>query len=147
MESTWLSAHAFTLLQSVGIIGGLVFTGLAFRAETRSRRVGNLIVLTQHHRDIWEDLYTRPSLSRVLKTSVDLDKAPVTREEEVFVLLLILHLNAAFRAMSDSLAPRPEVLRQDIRSFFALPIPAAAWLRYRSFQDRDFVDFVEGVLG
>lgn len=147
MEPPSLLDAAFTLLQSTGIIVGLVFTGLAFRSEVRSRRIGNLIALTKHHRDIWEQLYTRPALKRVLARSVDVTVHPVTEEEKVFVLLVILHLHAAFRAMTDSLAPKPEVLHQDIRSFFALPIPASVWLEYRPFQDRDFLEFVERAQG
>ena len=34
----WFSAHGHDWIQSVGIIGGLVITALALRADTKSRR-------------------------------------------------------------------------------------------------------------
>ena len=49
----WLSAHGHDWIQSVGIIGGLVFTALALRADTKSRRAENLIRITENHRALW----------------------------------------------------------------------------------------------
>ena len=87
----WLSSNWFVLLQSLGIIGGLIFTGVSLWIDARVRRVSNLISLTNQHRDIWTEVYRRPALARVLDPHADTDLAPVTAEEEIFVTLLILH--------------------------------------------------------
>jgi hypothetical protein len=42
----WLRDHWFVLLQSAGIIGGLLFTGISLRIDARVRRVGNLLAIT-----------------------------------------------------------------------------------------------------
>lgn len=62
----WLSLHWFTLLQSIGIVGGLLFTGVSLRIDTKVRRVSTLITITQQHRDIWTQLYRRPEMARHL---------------------------------------------------------------------------------
>jgi len=34
-------------------------------------------------------------------------------------------------------------LKKDVREFFSLPIPRAVWNEMKSYQDSDFVRFVE----
>ncbi len=142
----WITQHWLELLQSAGIIGGLFFTALSFRVDARVRRIGNLLTLTQHHRDIWTHFYQRAELARVLDESVNLRLAPITDEEAVFLTLLILHLNSAYYAMEEGMFTTPEGLRKDIRWFLALPMPKAVWERIKPFQDVDFVRFVEECL-
>ena len=142
----WLADNWFTFLQSAGIIGGLLFTGFSFRADMRTRRATNLIAITQHHREIWTQLYSKPELSRVLSADVDLHKKPVTLEEELFVSLLILHLNSAFYAARSGMFVNPERLEEDIREFFSLPIPGSVWKRVSTVQNAEFVQFISAIL-
>jgi hypothetical protein len=58
--SSWLAQHWFDLLQTLGIIGGLTFTGYSLRQDERARRIGYLISIKQQYREIWEELYDRP---------------------------------------------------------------------------------------
>lgn len=143
----WVFHNWFLFLQSVGIIGGLLFTAISLRIDAKVRRVGNLILITQQHRDMWTTLYTLPELARVMNANADLKSAPVTIEEELFISLLILHLNSAFQAMKHGMFMKPEGLRKDIQSFFSLPIPKAVWDKTRVLQDDAFVRFVEGHRG
>ena len=110
---------------------------------SQARRIGNLIAITQHQREIWTHLYTRPELVRVLAKAVNLKSAPVTDAEELFVNFLILHLNSAYHAMQTGMFMKPEGLQRDIQMFFSLPIPKAVWETTKQFQDEDFVRFVE----
>lgn len=147
MEFTsWLSLHWFTLLQSIGIVGGLLFTGISLRIDTKVRRVGTLMTITQQHRELWTQLYRRPELSRILDAAADVERCPVSAEEELLVNLLVLHLNSAYRAMKQGMFVRPEGLQTDIAWFFSLPIPRAVWERLKSLQDEDFVRFTEACL-
>lgn len=139
----WLAEHAHTILSAVGIIAGLGFTAASFRADTRSRRLSNLVKLTEQHRDIWEELHRKPALGRVKESRADLFTKPVTVEEEQFVTLLILHLHCWYRAVMDQEVRSPEGLARDVHGFFSRPIPAAVWRKNREYYDRDFVDFVE----
>jgi len=141
----WAAHHWLDLLQSAGIIGGLFFTAISLRIDARVRRVANLLTLTGHHRDIWTQLYRRPQLARILDSKADLDKIPVTDEEELFVLLLVLHLSGVQEAMKQGMFVAPDGLRKDIQRFFSRPIPKAVWARIRLLQDQDFVRFVEAM--
>ena len=40
----------------------------------------------------------------------------------------------------------PEGLRQDVKSLFSLRIPNAVWEKMKTFQDREFVRFVDECL-
>ncbi len=53
----WLAENAVNLLTAFGIIGSLWFTALSFRAETKTRRVANLINITVNHREVWKVVF------------------------------------------------------------------------------------------
>lgn len=140
----WLVENWFTLLNSIGIVGGLFFTAFSLHSETKTRRVANLLTLTQNHREIWKEFYRRPNLARVLEPNPNLTRQPVTRDEEIFVILVIQHLNSVYQTMHHQLAITPDGLRRDVWQFFDLPIPRAVWERIKVLQDDAFVRFVEG---
>lgn len=139
----WLGQYWFDLLQSAGIIGSFVFTAVTVRRDEKTRRITNRLALTQQHRDIWDRLYTRPELVRITDSKADVSGTTVAPAERLFVELLVLHLSGAFDAMKEGMLVEPEGLRKDIAWFFSLPIPKAVWKEMKSFQDADFVGFVE----
>lgn len=142
----WIADNWFTLLQSLGIIAGLVFTAVSYRIDARTRRTEHLFTVMEHYRDIWSVVYDRPTLSRVLSDSVDLDKAPVTDEEELLVLMLIFHLVTVFRSQKGGLLDHFEGLERDVCWFFSLPVPRLVWSKKKGWQDREFVRFVNECL-
>src|SRR5262245_59587446 len=99
----WVVENWFNLISAGGIIGGLFFTGASLRSETQTRRTANLIALTQSHRDLWRDLYDQEELARVLDPGANIASSPVTRAEELFVISVIQHLNAVYRATRNDL--------------------------------------------
>jgi len=139
----WIGEHWFDLLQTVGIVGGLLFTAYTIRKDDQSRKIANLIAIKQQYRDIWQEFYNRPQLGRVLKKGVDLTTQPISPEESLFVRLLILHLDSVHRAMKADMFVSLEGLQADIREFFSSPITKAVWEKMRPLQDLDFVCFVE----
>jgi len=139
----WFAENWFNLLSTVGIVSSLVFTAHSLRAETKTRRISNLITLTQNHREIWTELLKHPALARVLASEPAIAKQPVTIQEEIVVNLVIQQLHTVFQAMTDKLVLRPEQLRRDVGDFFSLPIPQAVWQSNKMFQNADFVAFVE----
>jgi len=139
----WASVNWFDLLQSFGIIGSLLFTGVTLRIDANNRRITNLIELTKQHREIWTELYRRPELGRVLDATVNIEREPVLPEEERFIVLLILHLNSAYKAMKQGMFMEPEGLGKDIRRFFSRPVTRWVWQKVKPLQDSDFVRFVE----
>ena len=141
--AVWIQLHWLDLLQSIGIVSGFVFTAVTLRADTKVQRLANLIDFTKQHREIWTHLYSKPELARILETRLDLDKRPITNNEELFVSFIILHLSAFQEALKQRLLISPDGLRQDIRDFFSLPIPNAVWQKLKPLHDKDFVAFVE----
>ncbi len=140
------ATHWFDLLQSAGIIGGLLFTAYSIRKDNQARRISNLNAIADRHREIWQDFYSRPQFSRVLDAKVDLSKAPISQDEELFVNLLVVHLDSVHRAIKAGLFVKIEGLKQDISGFFALPIPRAVWEKHKHLRDRDFMELVESAL-
>ena len=141
--SNWVALSWFELLQSVGIIAGLLFTAHSLRSETKMRRVNNLLAITESHRKLWTEFYRHPDLNRVLDERANLRPQEISREEEIFVNLVILHLNSVFYAHKMGLVFKLEGLRRDIAWFFSLPIPRMLWEKSRVLQNDDFVAFVE----
>jgi len=139
----WIATRWFDLAQTFGIIAGLLFTAHTVREDEEARKIANLIAVKQQYREIWQELYNRPQLFRVLKKDVDLKEKPISDEEWLFVKMLILHLDSVHRATKAKVFVTLEGLQQDIRDFFASPIPKAVWERLKPLQDKDFVDFIE----
>ena len=139
----WMDNHGFDLLEAVGIIASLTFTAAAFHRDDRSRRVTNLLTLTQSHREVWKEQLHDPQLKRILDPKANLSREPVTRDEEIFVTMVIQHLNIVFHAMRHELTINPEGLRRDVWQFFSLPIPKAVWEKGKVLQNDDFVAYVE----
>ncbi len=143
MAFDWFGQNWFPLLQTAATSGGLVLIGIGLFLEARARQVANLIRLTQQHRDLWERMYTRPSLARILDPKIDVTTTTITAQEEMFVVFIILHLSSFYYGMRAGFFRKPHGLRKDIDRFLSLPIPHEVWLKVRDLQDQPFVRFVE----
>ena len=139
----WLTENWFTLLNAVGVVGGLFFTSISLRSETKTRKISNLLIMTSNHREVWKELLNRPHLARVLDESVDVSKQPITPEEWKFVSFVVLHTSSMYEALKDELVTKQQGLRRDVAAFFSLPIPKAVWEETRPFQNDDFAAFME----
>jgi hypothetical protein len=139
----WISENWFNLVSVAGIIASLLFTAVSLRSETETRRVGNLLVLTQNHRELWAKIFDYPELARVLDAAANLSEHPITLAESIYLGLVIQHLGSAYQAMKGGIVIQQEGLCDDIQSFFALPIPKEVWEESKKLQNKDFVAFVE----
>lgn len=143
---SWVLQNWFDLLSASGVVAGLVFTAVSLRSEAKTRRVANLLTITANHREIWKEYINDEEITRVLDSTADLLQQPVTRGEEMFVNLVILHTSSVFYAMKDEIVIKLEGLRRDVAQFFSLPIPKAIWERAKLVQNDDFVSFVESCI-
>ena len=139
----WIFQNWFGLFSTVGITGGLWFTAVSLHSETKTRRIANLLTITANHREIWKELLHRPELARVLDASANVTKQPVTRAEEIFVNMIILHISSVYYAMNDELVIKLEGLRRDVAQFLSLPIPKAVWEKTKVLQNDALVRFIE----
>ena len=142
----WFLQNWFNLFSVIGVIGGLTFTAISVRSDTETRRIGNLLTLTNNQRQLLQVFYQKLELSRILDSSADTESLTVNRGEKIYTSALIQHLASTFRAMKSDLTVKPEGLRRDVREFFSLPIPKVVWEDVRNFHDSDFVIFVEKCL-
>jgi len=140
-----VSKNWFDLLQSLGIVASLLLAIHTSRRETRARQISNLNAMKQDYIQIWNVLYSRPELENIFRSKQPVDR-PISVAERLFVKMLIIHLDSAYRAMKAGLFVHLEGLQTDIRTFFAAPVPKKIWEELRALQDRQFVEFVEEVL-
>jgi hypothetical protein len=139
----WIAQNWFNILSALGIIGSLLFTSVSLRSETKTRRISNLLTLTQNHRELWAELFDHPRLARVLDPKADVSQESITVEEGYYVNMIIQHLNSAFEATKSGLVIKPEGVTEDVRWLLSLPVPRAIWEKLRPLQNDDFVAFVE----
>jgi hypothetical protein len=139
----WLAANWFTILNSVGIVGGLVFTAVSLRSETKTRKISNQLAMTANHREVWKELLHRPELARVVDPSADVTKQLISPVEQAFVNMVVLHTSSVYEALKNELVVKQQGLRRDVGLFFSLPIPRFVWEKIKLFQNADFVAFVE----
>jgi hypothetical protein len=142
----WISQNWFSLFSSLGIIGGLWFTAVSLRSETKTRRIANLLTITANYREIWKELFHSPELARVIDPNADVAKQPVTPQEELFVGQVISHINSVFYATNDDLVIEWEGLRRDVAQFLSLPIPKAVWIKTKLLQNQNFAAFIDSSL-
>ena len=139
----WLEDNWFSLLQSIGIISGFVFTALTLRRDTKSRKRTEVLALTQQHRELWSEVHRRPELARILQTEVNLVAQPISTAEEEYLNLIIIHFNTGWQLAREGASLTLQTLRKDVRTFFSLPVPRAVWEQSKSARDPEFVRFVE----
>ena len=140
------SQNWFNFLSAIGIMGALYFNAVTRRDEAKTRRVANLLTLTQNHQLLWREFNQSPHLTRVLDSSADVASHPVTPAEEQFVNMAIQQLSATYQAMKSDLTIEPEGVRRDIFAFFSLPVPNAVWPKVKPLQNQDFAAFIESSL-
>jgi hypothetical protein len=142
----WISQNWFDLLNAVLGFGGLWFAAFSIYQDAKARRISNLLAMTANHRELWKECFHNPELARVIDPAADVAKEPVKSAEEIFMSMAISHTSSTYEALKDELVTKQEGLRQDVRSFFSLPVPKAVWQRTKLLQNHDFVTFIESSL-
>src|SRR5689334_10031078 len=94
----WDTIDWSNLIQNVGIISSLLFTAYTVFEDNQVRKISNLNSIVDRHRELWENYLGHPHLSRVLEKGADLNQQPLSNDEEIFVSLVIVHLDSVHRA-------------------------------------------------
>lgn len=140
---SWFSSHWHFLVESLGIIGSLIFTGVTVRRDLEARRVTEHLTLSGQHRRLWGQLHRRRGLNRVLEADRDLVQEPVTREEQLFLELAFVHFHTGWLICREDGSLTPvRVLALDAGHFFTLPAPSAVWAMARQSYQPEFVTFI-----
>jgi hypothetical protein len=146
MVFLWLRDNWFPVLQTIGIMGGLLFTAVSIRQSTNARKTSDLLALTEQHRQLWNEVYSRPELGRIYSEGADLIAAPVTITEERFLNEVIVHFQTGWQLACQGSLITLDAMRADARTFFKLPIPRHVWRQTKAGREEKFVKFVEDCL-
>jgi hypothetical protein len=139
---SWLKTEWFSLIQTAGVIGGLIFTGLTVRQEARARETQNLLAFAERHRLLWGEVGYRPELHRLIAKDADLVAKPITPAEEATLKVVLVHFELGWRLAKSMDRSDLDPLAKDIREFFSRPLPRAAWQTDKGCHNREFVRFV-----
>lgn len=142
----WIGENWFPLMQSAGIVAGLLLPVVALRRDAAGRRTANLLALGQQHRELWTQAVERPELCRIFRDSVDLLTQPVTPPEFEFMNMVIHHFNTGWELAKQGEVLTLETMSLDVATFFCLPIPKSVWKETRDRRDPQFVAFIEECL-
>ena len=134
------------LLEPVGIIAGLFFSGIALRNDTRARRIENHIKIADGYREIWSAQVADPRLERILLSGVDLTACPVSPSEDRLVRFIFQNILLAFEARQAGQLGDIGDLEKDVGEFISHPIPRAVWKEIARFQPQTFRKFVETLM-
>lgn len=144
MDNVWWGEHWHEVLEAVGIVGGLLFTGVTLRHDLQARKIAEFLTQASQHRRLWGALHRRPGLSRVLESDRDLHQEPLRIEERRFLELVFTHFHTSWLiALSGHSLVPADVLAADAGHFFKLPAPAAVWTEVRKMHQPEFVAFVD----
>jgi hypothetical protein len=133
-------------LEPVGIIAGLVFSGVALRNDTRARRIENHIKISDGYREIWSTQVADPKLDRILLSNPDLITTPISPAEDRLVRFIFQNVLLAFEARQAGQLGDIGNLEKDVAEFISRPIPKAVWKEIARFQPEAFRKFVEALM-
>ena len=139
----WIKDNWFSVAQTLGVVGGLFFTGATIRQEARAKETKNLLAFAERHRSLWSDIMQRPELHRIIARNADLSANPITPAEEIALNLVLVHFELGWRMAKNADRCDLKPLAKDIQKFFALPLPCAVWAATKDCHDRRFASFVE----
>jgi hypothetical protein len=138
----WGSDNWFSIVQTLGIVLGLLFTAASFCKDGQARQLSNLLAMAERHRSLWSELQKCPELSRILKKKVDLSNAPTLAERE-FLNLIIIHFETGWRVAKTTDREELKNFKIDVGEFFSLPLPRAVWEMTKTSHNPQFAGFVE----
>ncbi len=138
----WVEGNWFNLIQTAGIMGSLWLTASAARREAKAREIENLLVISEHHRELWAGVHQKPELERIFKEDSNPVAEPPTVAEEEFLNLVFLHYQTTWRIAKIGGIITEKELAADVRGFFSLPLPHAVWEKTKSRRNQQFVRFV-----
>lgn len=145
-SSSWVAENWFNLVQTIGVIGSLLMTAAAACREARAKEIENLLIIAEHHRELWTVARQRVELKRIFQEDFCALKSPVTVAEQEFLNLVLAHLLTSWRIAKAGGIITLKELADDAKDFFTLPLPRAVWEKTKTNRNPEFVRFVENAL-
>jgi hypothetical protein len=132
----------FTLLQSLGIIIGFLFSGFAIWKDSNATKLQNYILLTQSHREVWSMMMDNEKLGRVLERDIPAKKQELTYSERQFLIFIFLHITCSFELSKRDKIINIEKDKEDIADLLSYPLVRKYWDDKGKFYNEDFRSFI-----
>jgi len=145
-ESIGIADAIRAILEPIAILAGLGFSSWTAWRLACVHQISTLVAITKSHRELWGRLYESPELARVTDPRAMLTEKPVTLEERLFVLLLILHAYSVFEAGRLHVLRRPPRQDEDLAAVFSSPVARLVWQEAREYQDPRFRSYLDALL-
>lgn len=143
---SWLIDHWSGLLSDIGIIAGLLFSGLGFWNDVRVRRAQTSMDIYKLHRDLWMYFDDHAELHGLFDEERDMAVRPLTAKEAHFVSFLLNHIRATFYDRKAGIYAQPECFEKDVREVFSYPAFRFAWSKAKKYHDAKFVALIDGAI-
>jgi hypothetical protein len=141
--SSWTENNWFNLVQTLGIMGSLWMASVAANRDAKARETENLLTLNGQHHQLWSGVLQKTELQRIFRADANPIAMPATVVEREFLNLVFVHFQTGWLvAKSGALISLAE-LSADMKEFFSLPLPRAAWEKTKQFRNPRFVQFIE----
>jgi len=148
----------FSVVQTAGIVGGLVFYGItcqqqagaqreqadAQRQQARAQETQNLIAFSERHRAFWREAYRNPELQRVFSVTARAESLSTIEEE--FINEALVFYEVSWRIVKNSYQEYLKPLAKDLARFLSFPLALATWNKTREVRDEQFAEFVRGAI-
>lgn len=146
----WVDSNWFSILQSIGIVGGLIFTGKTIRDAARTqrdateeRKVSNILEFDARHQNIWSDLYQREDLRRILEEQNDFLKGVVTPVEFQYLRQKVVQFQVGWELAKISKPEEIDAVVRDAAKFFSRPLSRRVWNKVKGLGNPKFVELVD----
>lgn len=143
---SWFIAHWSGLLGDIGIVAGLLFSGLGFWTDVRVRRAQTSMDVYKLHRELWMYYDEHADLHGLFEADRDMAVVPLTAKEAHFVSFLLNHIRATFDGRNAGIYVQPECFEKDVREVFSFPAFRHAWKKAKKYHDAKFVALIDGAI-
>lgn len=143
---SWLAANWFSIAQTAGIVAAFAATFLQLRAMLRASRLQTAQAILATHRELWQLVYSNPSLAHIVEVTKTDGPIGITLDEQQFISQMVNHLQFMWRAQNERMFVWTQGDYLDVKDFLSLPIPRQQWQEIRKYHPDDFVTFLDGVI-
>ena len=132
----------FTAVQTIGIIGSLVFAAYTVRRGIAASQLQNYIQLTQYHREVWRMTLELDDLERVRSKDIPDTEFNLTQKEKQFLTFVFLHITCSYEMSKRNEMISIDKLKQDISEFIGYPLVLKFWEQNKKYYNDDFSMFI-----
>lgn len=133
------------IISNLALIITLLITLYSLIKNNQYLKASNYLLINQHHREIWNNIYQKNSLKRVFDYNVQ-RPFKVSDEEFQFVNMIFLHMSGTYKLIKKRACYKVDGMDLDLMDIMSYPIPQKVWKEVSKFHDKDFIKYVNTTL-